>query len=71
MIIVHKREKWNAFNIPLYIGYIDYQKAFDSIEHEAILKALRKTGINETYITILEDIEGFQPEWCISAIYHA
>ena len=30
-------------------------KAFDSIEHETIFKALRSIGIDETYITILED----------------
>ena len=29
--------------------------AFDSIEHEAIFKAVISIGINETYITILED----------------
>ena len=40
---------------PLCIGYIDYEKAFDSIEHEAIFNALTSIGINETYITILED----------------
>ena len=34
------------------IGYIDNEKAFDSIEHEAIFKALRLIGINKTYITI-------------------
>ena len=48
-------EKYNEFKRPLCIGYIDYEKAFDSIEHEATFKALRSTGINETYITILED----------------
>ena len=48
-------EKFNEFNRPLCIGYIDYEKAFDSIEHKAIFKALRSIGINETYITILED----------------
>ena len=36
--------------------YIDYEKAFDSTEHEAILKALKTIGINETYMTILVDI---------------
>ena len=44
-------EKCNEFNRPLCIGYINYEKAFDSIEHKAIFKALRSIGINETYIT--------------------
>ena len=46
----------NEFKRSLYIGHTDYDKAFDSIEHEAILRALTSIGINETYITILEDI---------------
>ena len=29
-------EKCNEFKRPLCIGYIDYEKAFDSIEHQAI-----------------------------------
>ena len=49
-------EKCNEFKRPLCIGYIDYGKAFDSIEHEAIFKALRSKGINNIYTTILEDI---------------
>ena len=49
-------ENCNEFKRPLCIRYIDYERAFDSIEHEAIFKALRSMGINKTYITILEDI---------------
>ena len=49
-------EKCNEFKRPFCIGYFDYKKAFDSTEHETIFKALRSKGINETYITILEDI---------------
>ena len=29
-------EKWNRFNMPLCIGHIDYEKAFDTIEHTAL-----------------------------------
>ena len=49
-------EKCNEFKRPLCIGQIDYRKTFDSIEHEAIFKAFRSIGINESYFTILEDI---------------
>ena len=48
-------EKCNEFKRPLCIGYIDYEKAFDFIEHKAIFKALRSIGMDETYITILAD----------------
>ena len=49
-------EKCIEFDIPLCIGYIDVEKAFDSVKHEAILKALGTVNINETYLNILEDI---------------
>ena len=49
-------EKSNEYNLPLYIAFIDYEKAFDTIEHFAIFEALRKTNVNETYINILQNI---------------
>jgi len=49
-------EKANEYNIPLSVGFIDYEKAFDSIEHFAIFEALRNMGISETYIKIIEDM---------------
>ena len=49
-------EKCNEFKRPLCIGYIDYENAFDAIEHEAILRALRVIGITKTNVTIQEDI---------------
>ena len=49
-------EKSNEDNFPLCIGFIDYEQAFDTVEHFAIFEALRKTNINETYIKILQNI---------------
>ena len=49
-------EKCNEFKRPLCIVYIDNEKAFDSLEHEGMCKALRSIGINETYIIVLEVI---------------
>ncbi|GFN78576.1 endonuclease-reverse transcriptase [Plakobranchus ocellatus] len=34
----------------------DYEKAFDSVEHAAIVQALRKVNINEKYVTMIENI---------------
>lgn len=48
-------EKANEFQLELCIGYIDYEKAFDSVEHGDLFLALRKIGINEGYVQILED----------------
>ena len=44
-------EKSNEYNLPLCIGFTDYEKAFDTVEHFAIFEALRKTNVNETYVT--------------------
>ena len=43
-------EKSNEHNLPRRIAFIDYKKAFDTIEHFAIFEALRKKNpnINET-----------------------
>ena len=49
-------EMSNEYNLPLCIGFIDYAKAFDTVEHFAIFEALRKTMINETYINMLQNI---------------
>ncbi|GFR83492.1 endonuclease-reverse transcriptase [Elysia marginata] len=49
-------EKSNEYNLPLCAGFIDYEKAFDSVEHFAIFDALRQIHINEKYVNILENI---------------
>ena len=49
-------EKSNEYNLPLCIGFIDYEKAFDTVEHFAIFEALRKANVNEAYINILQNI---------------
>ncbi|GFO07015.1 dysbindin-like [Plakobranchus ocellatus] len=49
-------EKCNEFNLPLCLALIDYEKASDSVEHAAIVQALRKVNINENYVTMIESI---------------
>ena len=49
-------EKSEEYQLPPVIGFIDYEKAFDSIEHFSIFEALRKINVNETYVKILESI---------------
>ena len=48
-------EKANEYQLKLCIGYIDSKKAFDSVEHD-LFAALRKIGVNEGYVKIIEDI---------------
>lgn len=49
-------EKYLEFNKPLYIAFVDYKKAFDSISHESIWESLKAVNINEKYINILSNI---------------
>lgn len=38
------------------MAFIDYEKAFDSLDTAAVLEALKDQGIEETYIRLLDDI---------------
>ena len=49
-------EKSTEYNLPLCIDFIDYEKAFDKVEHFAKCGTLRKTNINEKYAQILQNI---------------
>ena len=49
-------EKANEYNLELCVGFIDYDKAFDSVEHNDLFTALCKVGVNERYVQLLEDI---------------
>jgi len=49
-------EKTSEYNIPLCLAFVDYQKAFDSVETKSVIQALRNQGVEQTYINILEYI---------------
>ena len=40
-------EKSYEHNLSLCIGFIDYKKAFDTVEHFAFFNTLRKTNITK------------------------
>ena len=50
------KEKCRDYNIPLCVAYVDYEKAFDSVQTQAILTSLQEQGIEDMYIEILKDI---------------
>ena len=50
------REKCDEYNLPLCLTFVDFEKAFDSVEIDAILKCLVNQGIEPTYIHLLRDI---------------
>ena len=49
-------EKANEYQLKLCVGYIDYEKAFDSVEQSDLFTALRKISVSEGYVHIIEDI---------------
>ena len=50
------KEKCREYNIPLCVAFVDYEKAFDSVQTKAILTSLQEQGIEDVYIEILKDI---------------
>ena len=50
------KEKCRQYNIPLCVAFVDYEKAFDSVQTQAILTSLQEQGIEDVYIEILKDI---------------
>ena len=42
------KEKCREYNIPLCVAFVDYEKAFDSVQTHAIFTPLREQGIEDT-----------------------
>lgn len=49
-------EKYNEYNLTYYIAFIDYSKAFDSLIHGKIWKALKEQGIQLKYIRLIKQV---------------
>ena len=49
-------QKCHEWGIKMWIATIDFTKAFDSITHKSIWKALNSCGINHEYISLLKKV---------------
>lgn len=49
-------QKYKEYNKTLYLTFIDYNKAFDTISHSAIWESLANQGIPQPYINIIQII---------------
>ena len=49
-------ERTNEYELPLWLGSIDFEKAFDSVSLAAVLKSLEHQGIESAYIKLLRNI---------------
>ena len=50
------KEKCHEYNIPLCVAFVDYEKAFDSVQTQAILTPLQEQRIEDVYIENLKYI---------------
>ncbi|KHN80360.1 Retrovirus-related Pol polyprotein from type-1 retrotransposable element R2, partial [Toxocara canis] len=48
-------EKCNEYKLPLCIAFVDYERAFDSVEINAVLQALVDQGISSEYASLLKE----------------
>ncbi|CAH2088608.1 unnamed protein product [Euphydryas editha] len=49
-------DKYVEFQKPLYIGFIDYRKAFDTLKHQSIWESLKSQKIDTRYLKVLQYI---------------
>ena len=49
-------ERCKEFNQDLFVGLVDFEKAFDTIEHPMLWKALREVGVEDSHIEILQKL---------------
>lgn len=49
-------QKYNEYNKTYFLGFVDYNKAFDSLEHAYIWEALRNQNVQDGYIRTLKNI---------------
>ena len=49
-------EKYTEMNRGLYVGYIDFRKAFDSVWREGLWRVMRSLGFEEKIVRVLESM---------------
>ena len=55
-VISQLQEKADEYKIPLCFAFVDYEKAFDSIEFNPLFESLENQGVEAAYITLLRDL---------------
>ena len=49
-------ERSREFNFPLWLGLVDFEKAFDTVEHEILWNTLVQQGVPSHYIALLKQL---------------
>lgn len=55
-VVSQLQEKASEYKIPLCLAFVDYEKAFDSIEFTPLFEALHNQGVDPVYINIIRDL---------------
>ena len=55
-VVNQLKEKCREYNIPLCIAFVEYEKAFDSVQTQAVLSSFQEQGIEDVYIELLKEI---------------
>ena len=55
-VVNQLKEKCSEYHISLCIAFVDYEKAFDSVQTQAVLTSLQEQGIEDVYIELLKEI---------------
>ncbi|EYC21713.1 hypothetical protein Y032_0018g3494 [Ancylostoma ceylanicum] len=48
-------ERCREYKLPLCLLFVDFEKAFDSVEHNAVLRAMTDQGVEAAYVRILQE----------------
>ena len=51
-VISQLQEKADEYKIPLCFAFVDYEKAFDSIEFNPLFESLENQAVEAAYITL-------------------
>jgi endonuclease/exonuclease/phosphatase family metal-dependent hydrolase len=55
-VITQLVQKANEYELPLCLAFVDYEKAFDSVEHIGIIDALKEHQVDRIYLETLANI---------------
>ena len=54
-VVNQLQERANGYNIPISFTFINYEKAFDSIEFEPLFEGLKNQGVDEKFSNIMQN----------------
>ena len=55
-VVNQLKEKCRKYNIPLCIAFVDYEKAFDSVQTQAVLTSRQEQVREDVYIELMKEI---------------